>query len=167
MPINEYRAYHFVNYYLSPIQHGIQTAHAQVELFRKYRDRAGFEDILYEWADSPTTIVLNGGNNEGLIKLKDTFTDILNYPWSFFNEDDVSLGGLLTNVCVIVPKRVYSLQRYIIESPDKLGYIGNKSMTHKYASLERSARKYFESTYGEPTTEDFFLADLISGYRLI
>lgn len=118
MPLN-FRCYHFCNYYLSPLQNGIQSAHAQVELFNKYvfnddqnQISSTFNEIaiLKEWAmNDKTMICLNGGNCD---QLKDIICSLQcinhQFPWASFNEDTCSLNGALTNVTVILPEYIYN-----------------------------------------------------------
>lgn len=120
------RCYHFGNFYLSSIQQGIQAAHAQMELFVKYQD-TGINyvedyqptideieyqqkvDDLYDWAENHKTMVcLNGGNFQGLKDIETLFQDEQNkLPWATFYEDEMSLGGILTNVGIVVPEYIY------------------------------------------------------------
>lgn len=120
------RCYHFGNYYMSSIQQGIQAAHCQMELFVKYQDTGinsvtNYEptvteieyqdkvDILYDWAENHKTMIcLNGGNMQGLLDIAALMLDSQNYlPWATFYEDEMSLGGILTNVGIIVPACIY------------------------------------------------------------
>lgn len=109
------RCYHFGNYYLSSIQQGIQSAHCQMELFVKYKENivpnytSVQQDTLYDWAeDYKTMVCLNGGNNKDLHEIKELFTMNNLYPWSYFCEDEDSLGSILTNICIVLPEKIYS-----------------------------------------------------------
>lgn len=109
----EYRLYSFVNYYLSSIQQGIQTGHAAVDLVRKYTacdlDNQDAQ-MVCEWADhNKTFVVLNGGNCENLLEVIRNVDDS-DLPWTYFREDEVSLGGLITCVAVIVPEYLYNVK---------------------------------------------------------
>lgn len=120
------RCYHFGNYYMSSIQQGIQAAHCQMELFVKYRDLCGLYlddyqmstaeysyqekvDDLYDWAENHKTMVcLNGGNLQGLKDIELLCQNDQNkFPWATFYEDEMSLGSLLTNVCIVIPEYIY------------------------------------------------------------
>jgi len=111
------RFYSFTNMYLSPIQKGIQTAHAVHDMFVKYHDslRENTHDgewALYEqWAhEHKTIVVLDGGNSAELGNLfsqLDTFTH--GYPYVKFHEDDVSLNGALTCVGIILDEKMIEL----------------------------------------------------------
>ena len=111
--IYEMRAYHFGNMYLSSIQQGIQSAHAQMELFLKYSpiseqpvDKIG---QVYDWANNHKTMIcLNAGYASSLFELKQLLESEENpFAWSYFIESDEALQGVLTNICVILPERIY------------------------------------------------------------
>lgn len=120
------RCYHFGNYYLSSIQQGIQASHCQMELFVKYPQidltkffgmsnaehivrSANLANTLFVWAKHHKTMVcLNGGNNKDLHEIKVLFEQDNNaYPWSYFCEDEDSLGSVLTNVAIVLPEKIY------------------------------------------------------------
>ena len=120
------RCYHFGNFYLSSIQQGIQSAHAQMELFVKYQDTGinylddyqptieeyryqDAVDALYDWAQNHKTMVcLNGGALQDLKNIEELMKDVGNkYPWSTFYEDEYSLGSILTNIAIVLPEEIY------------------------------------------------------------
>ena len=119
------RCYHFGNFYLSSIQQGIQAAHAQMELFVKYREiGVDYDNInhlieeckyqqqvddLYDWAKYHKTMVcLNGGALGDLKNIEVLMKDAENkYPWSVFYEDEYSLGAILTNIAIVLPEEIY------------------------------------------------------------
>lgn len=118
----ELRLYSFVNFYLSSIQQGIQTAHAAVDLMMNYRcysgERTKNSALCEEWANlHKTMIVLNGGNNESLEKI---FWAAKNsgYPWAEFREDGPSLGSIRTCVAVVVPEKIFAAK--MVESDELL-----------------------------------------------
>ncbi len=97
------RLYSFVNFYLSSIQQGIQTAHLVGEMSQGAH--TGQFDV---WANSfKTIIVLNGGNNKSLLDLRTTLQAYSEFPVGSFSEDDESLGGVLTCVGIIVPDYIW------------------------------------------------------------
>jgi hypothetical protein len=105
------RLYSFTNYYLSPLQLGLQTAHVVGNMMSPpaYTDKA--YDVVTEWARFHKTIViLNGGNSAAL---DDIFRQLailgadLNLPVAKFTEDLQSLNGATTAVGIVVPSRVY------------------------------------------------------------
>lgn len=125
-----YRCYHFGNMYLSSIQQGIQSAHAQMELFVKYQKDSKQKDMLYEWATNHKTMIcLNGGFSSDLYNIKDTFKDIMNeYPWASFSESEEALGGTITNIAIILPERIYDTAEKIRKGMYILNYY-NGSVT--------------------------------------
>lgn len=100
------RLYSFTNYYLSSLQHGLQTAHVVGELFRKYSD----EKLLQRWInDEKTIIIKNGGNHMDLVDIKGFFDTTENpYPWAYFEEDYTSLNNTVTAVGIVVPEKFYT-----------------------------------------------------------
>lgn len=114
------RAYHFSTFYLSSIQQGIQAAHAQTEAALKYG--TGVERFdpehkafgWYQWAvNHKTMICLNIGGENDLRTLKENIRylegqDLFKYAWADFYESKEALGGILTNVMVIVPENIYA-----------------------------------------------------------
>lgn len=114
----ELRFYTFVNYYLSPIQQGVQTGHAAVDLVRKYCGNGPIDltikqyqvDLVEEWADNHKTfIILNGGNNASLNATL-SLVEAMNFPYISFCEDERSLGGIMTTVGVLLPDSVFAAQ---------------------------------------------------------
>lgn len=111
-PLSQMRLYSFVNYYLSPIQYGIQTQHATAELFVKYEDLEHPEHYaVREWAKyHKTTIVLNGGNMASIINTREILSIVGNraiVPWAEFHEDEDSLGGILTCVVAVLEEKYW------------------------------------------------------------
>jgi len=116
---DNFRFYSFVaGLYLSPLQCGLQTAHAVSEMSIKYSDRlsahaGGTRRERYtEWAiDNKTIIILNALNSGGV---KDVYTklyalaDQLHLPVVIFHEDEMSLGGAATAAGVIVPRDFFA-----------------------------------------------------------
>jgi len=116
------RAYHFNNFYLSPIQHGIQTAHCQTAMAEKYRSTDGVtSDLYWKWCETPVTICLNGGNYQGLldaataiVECQQNYGDPASaFPFGVFHEDKESLNEMLTNVGVILPEYIWGLYKSI------------------------------------------------------
>ncbi len=107
----ELRIYHFSNFYLSSIQVGIQAAHAQTELATKCWRGGPDETLLmyHDWAQNhKTTICLCGGNHEMLENIEAIMNNVENeYPYTTFREDEQSLGGILTNVAIVLPDYIY------------------------------------------------------------
>lgn len=127
MEQQELRAYFFQNMYLQGIHAGIQSQHTTGEMFVKYNPnhldietdcvgncpKLGPTEMLYEWANEhKTTIVLNGGYAENLYRLVGVLADINNpYPWAYFKESKEALGGVLTNVGIILPQKIFNFSK--------------------------------------------------------
>jgi len=129
--MSELRLYTFVNFYLSSIQAGIQSAHVAHELFVKYKYDFDTSTRLYDWAENhKTMIVLNGGMNSDIIALNTFFeynAQLLSFPapWTAFSEDRMSLGGIMTAVGVVLPEEIYDAVNYrtaseILGQPNEL-----------------------------------------------
>lgn len=108
------RLYSFVNYYLSDLQRGLQTAHLVAELFTNYFDKENClypysedrYDELFLWANAhKTIIILNGGNSQNLESISDILDQkCFNYPYMSFYEDKESLNCAITCVGLIFPE---------------------------------------------------------------
>jgi len=114
------RLYTFGNFYFSSIQQSIQGAHAAVELFNKYIPHPYNDNMvddipqinqLWDWSNNHKTMIcLNGGMNSDLITTKKFFEDEdIQYPWATFYESEDAMGGLLSNVCIVLPEKVYEM----------------------------------------------------------
>ena len=102
------RFYSFVNgLYMSPLQHGLQTAHCVAEMSLQ-------ENAYYiDWAENYKTIViLNAINVAGLLELEQVLTSmIIPYPVASFREDEASLNGAITCVGIVLPEQIYEAAR--------------------------------------------------------
>jgi len=109
------RAYHLSNFYLASIQQGIQAAHCQTEMAKKYhRETESIASkMFWDWTKEPTMICLNGGNYAQMSDSLKTLLEIQGmngkdaYPFDVFSEDTQSLNGLLTNIGIIVPEKIW------------------------------------------------------------
>ena len=116
--MSDLRLHTFCSFYLSSIQQGIQSAHVTSELFVKYKYNFDLSSRLYDWAENhKTMIVLNGGINKSLHDLSNFLKeekDNLSFPAPFatFNEDEASLGGILTTVGIVLPEEIYDAVNY-------------------------------------------------------
>jgi len=109
----EYRLYTFINFYLSQIQQGIQSAHIVSELFTKYENNALMTGIIKTWARSHKTIIVcNGGNSAGISEFSDVFQDSP-YPYADFYEDMDSLGGVRTGIGIILPEAIFKCEKRV------------------------------------------------------
>ena len=120
---------------MSSIQQGIQSAHAQMELFVKYKEQDLYDyasstgenppehvvkastkaNMLYDWAKHhKTMIVLNGGYlstmKEALIFLDVTENP---YPFAEFYESEEAMGGMLTNIAIVLPEKIYQTSEFM------------------------------------------------------
>ena len=150
------RLYSFVNYYLSPLQHGLQTAHCVSELSVAGYAPDSLEFKIYnEWATKHKTIIICNGGNSGM--LHDTWLEMfticskLKLPLVKFYEDEQSLNGALTSVAVVVPDMYYDVKQ-IADDPAYL-------FLHYYFS-----DKYSKSFRAQ--TPEYKLIELIKSHRL-
>jgi hypothetical protein len=111
----ELRLYSFVNFYLSPMQKGIQTGHAAVDLTLKYSTaKPGMSEeyaqkslLVSNWAKyNKTFIVLEGGNSGALLNATQIISKS-DFPYTIFCEDANSLAGLHTCTAVILPDYIF------------------------------------------------------------
>ena len=134
--MDNYRLYSFVNYYLSHIQAGLQTAHLVSDLFVKYHKKDHTEHKIFkEWAkNNKTIIILKGGNNENI---QQTYLTLCKFygsesscplPVECFHEDAQSLGGLMTCCGVIIPKELFLAKR--LEDSDNFVYVDEDTGIH-------------------------------------
>lgn len=134
--LSGYRFYSFTNMYLSPMQKGIQTAHAVSEMSAKYLCNSENVEKMFDtefgtfntWAEQDkTVIVLNGGYSSNLKYIYHVckkFSKNLRrtgegLPFVRFYESDDALDGALTAVGIILPESVYAtasaIRRGVIE----------------------------------------------------
>lgn len=127
-----YRLYTFINFYLSSIQQGIQSAHIVSDMMVKYRYKsdpdgwvnwAASYNALWQWAEKDKTIiVLNGGTS---FDIRQTYIDVKNLsancksfaiPFAFFQEDHNALGiyenGVVTGFGMVVPQQMWDAKEY-------------------------------------------------------
>lgn len=155
------RFYAFTNFYLSPLQKGIQAQHCTAELFTHYNHESAGGRILYEWANNhKTTIVLNGGNcadlNEIFLQLRALCAEP-GYPYQSFSEDAASLNGAITCVGVIVPPIVYDSASLIREGTPVASLSGGAHYTFDNPITRIGEREKTLLTYSQ-----YHLALLIS-----
>lgn len=113
--MQEYRGYFFGNMYLNSISHGIQAAHVvstmALALERKsFQHHEVVKHAFFEWAQSPTKILLNGGDSDTMTKFKALITHFakaLDLPYAWFCEP--GLEGCMTSIGVVVPAYIYNI----------------------------------------------------------
>jgi predicted chitinase len=109
-----YRLYSFVNYYLSPIQYGIQTAHVVGEMAQRnaiYRERYPNEPetAFEQWCRrDKTIIVLKGGNAREIGNLYYKLDELFQETPAAFREDEDSLARAFTAVGILIPNMFWN-----------------------------------------------------------
>ena len=108
----ELRLYAFNHYKLCGIHAGIQTQHSTQEMNNVFHQWGG-QDILQEWANKwKTTIILNGGNSKSLEEIRTLIYEGEHiYPDGEFYESEDDMEGILTNVCIVVPEKVFNFKK--------------------------------------------------------
>ena len=111
------RFYSAGNYYLSSIQQGIQAFHCLGDMISKYpyipcglTTQAIARETLHDWMQNHKTLIcVNGGNNQALNEFYALLTraDAGSYPVAKFHEDEISIGGMLTCVGIVLPAKIY------------------------------------------------------------
>jgi len=185
---NNYRMYSFGNYYLSSIQQGIQCSHGQSNMFKQYIDdklTPLHQVQLESWLETPTTICLNAGNTKSILCLKDFLEEKSTLLWSYFNEDEDSLGGIITNVSILVPERVYVAYKELIENK-KYSVLTHRNGESKHNIKFKTVEDFFKNAdtrkrpldpinlaynnfkekYGELNIFEILLADKLRCYNL-
>ena len=166
----ELRLYAFTIYYLSSIQHGIQTGHAAVKLVRKYADDVDpdlkepveLRNTVTDWADNHQTfITLSGGNYQDLREIED-FIEKSGYPFVSFSEDQASLNGMLTCIAVVLPAYIFDAKIYRSTSMSEVGMALIQPLYEvKFWEQDEERTRYFYP--GEPETA---MISLIKSCRL-
>lgn len=110
------RMYCLTLYNLSPIQQGIQSAHAIVEYARAFGHRKEYLD----WSgEDKTIIILNGGSSIKLKEHMDYLIDNQLVDLAFFKEPDLFNG--ITACCFLADERIWNREKY----PDRLPLLEN------------------------------------------
>ena len=159
------RFYSFVaGLYLSPLQCGLQTAHAVSEMYSLHSPYSGSNDYmsLYDqWARvDKTIIILNAMNSRGVVNAHLTlqeFAKRFKLPLALFHEDSDSLNGAATACAIIVPQKFYDAEfcKGDPNDPDAGGY---------YVYTDPNVNSI--SVYDRHSPE-FGLCFLIKSYRLV
>lgn len=167
--------------YLSPLQHGLQTAHTISELFIQYPQN----NVLKDWAaNHKTIIILNGGYSENLYSLENLFKymDPYGYPWASFNEEQSALNGARTAVSIVLSPKIYetaakmneckSLWKYLSEYEIQalLNYKPHHCLSHIAggANLDHMIKivNMFEHQFDDFTISETKLCIELTKYRL-
>lgn len=109
------RLYTFINFYLSQIQQGIQSAHLVHELFNKYpydSTPTTVRGSLWEWSsDHKTIIVCNAGADPQIQELINYFIQYEGiFPWADFVEDE-GLCKARTGCGIVLPDWIYECEK--------------------------------------------------------
>ena len=150
MSDQNYRLYSFVNFYLSSIQQGVQTAHLVHTLFTEVA-AAEPRNVLDTWAkEDKTIIILNGGANQDIQEkfiflAREAGAFSWKAPYGAFSEDDRSLGGVMTCCGLVVPERIYNAQysvqfdEYIYDVPNQPVYrYGPMTSDYRFLQILKS-----------------------------
>lgn len=158
------RCYHLNNMYMSSIQQGIQSAHAQMELFVKYQTPTNQKSMLYDWATNhKTMIVLNGGFLSDMVSAYQFFDSDKNpYPYVKFHESDEALGGILTNIAIVLPEKSYKLSELIRNRMVDAQLNIDPKLPEEVAADLRAILQ----GYGEYSQYEIELATLMNKFRL-
>lgn len=167
------RLYVWVNFYLSSIQQGIQTAHVVHSLFVKYpMETSHFESgsILWEWAKNDKTIItLNGGAMPDieeafnlLLSLRVPYQDVV-LPIECFYED-ASLKGMMTSFGIVVPQCFYDAKLIKNEKEDCDVYVFDEP-TWEVESLSDDSPIMKRTVY-HPETPEFQLISMLKSCGL-
>lgn len=111
-----YRFYSFVaHHYLSPMQCGIQTAHAVSEMSIQQTE------MFVHWANEDKTIIVCGaGNQAGVVQAWESFRIFRDYhgipiELTLFREDQESMNQMVTACGIIVSENYFNAAK--INSP--------------------------------------------------
>lgn len=124
------RLYTFINFYLSQIQQGIQTAHLTHELFNKYAYSSSTEILqLTQWSQNhKTIIVLNAGADPQIQELMDIFAKY-QFPFADFREDE-GLCFARTGCGIVLPDWIYGCEREFDKETRKHYYVYHDEYIH-------------------------------------
>lgn len=150
--------------YMSSIQQGIQSAHAQMELFVKYQTLTNQKSMLYDWATNhKTMIILNGGFLKDMVDTYSFFDSDENpYPYVKFHESDDALGGILTNIAIVLPEKSYKLSELIRNRMVDAQLNIDPKLPEEVAADLRAILQ----GYGEYSHYEIELATLMNKFRL-
>lgn len=86
-----------------------------MELFVKYVDNSPQKEMLYDWGKNhKTMIVLNGGYLADMQEALEFFKHPQNpYAFTEFYEGEDVLGGIMTNIAIVLPEKIYKTSKFI------------------------------------------------------
>lgn len=167
------RLYTFVNFYLSSIQQGIQSAHVAVELFNEYRGkRNAAASLLKSWAEEhKTMIVLNGGMacnvaqgyEEMALRRASTLStyDKCPYPYAAFYEEPGAIHharSAITAWGIVLPSEVYDAKPVEL-FPSRSGF-------SIYSQEELEKQPNLQSAFWESPSIEHYICGYLQGKRL-
>lgn len=137
----KYRMYCLVLRQLSPINKGVQTAHACLEYSQKYFKNKDYQDYI---TNDKTLIMLDGGTSIDMNNIVSQLNQ-LDVNFTYFQEPD--LGNLITAVCFVADERIWDKENY----PSFMEYLTNTFDTHK-SNIE-SEKIWVEMVGGKNNSE--------------
>lgn len=161
------RLYTFVNFYLSSIQQGIQSAHVAVDMLTQYKGRRGNAvNLLNTWAaEDKTMIVLNGGmacdvsdGYEGMCMY-----DKSPYPFTAFFEEPGAIHHshkAITAWGLVLPPDVYNAKPVEV-FPSRTGF-----STLPAQELETQSAQRVIPGMWERGSVEHFICSYLQGKRL-
>ena len=155
---NNYRFYSFVaGLYLSPIQCGIQTAHAVSEM--SVTTPVHLMPIYNAWAEQDKVlIVCQAVNHAGVMSAYEQlqmFGEALSLPVTVFFEDEQSMNSMATAAGIIVPEIYHSAKAVRIPNIDEI-------IAYQFTSDEDPSQNY---TFHKGD-KAFAFIEFLKSYRL-
>jgi hypothetical protein len=131
---SQLRFYAFTNFYISSIQHGIQTGHASVDLVQKYKreyENAVNSDndhmkaarlqvardnlrVVEDWANNHKTYVILNGGEDADINAAYELLSKTGFPFVDFREP--GLGNIRTCAGVLLPDSIFDMKRAMLRT---------------------------------------------------
>lgn len=149
------RMYSIVLYNLSPIQQGIQSAHAIVE----YAQRHFHSPEYQRWAtEDKTLIILNGGTSITLSQHMNYLRENEIVKFEMFNEPDLYNG--VTAFSFLADERIWDREKY----PDRLSPLESSSEFMVPAIYRVFDLEVFKEQIGGE--KNFLLKEFLSKFRL-
>jgi len=151
--------------YLSPLQVGLQTAHATAELSRRYGPLCPRHALYGQWADEHKTIViLSAGNHAGVLRAFEVLNQLgaeLNLPSALFREDEESMSGMATACACIVPESFYNVMPFYsdVQIPH------SRSTRRVHAGWEPGPGSSCQEAFDLESPEGQFIS-FLKGFRL-
>jgi len=150
MSDKNYRLYSFVaNGYLSPLQCGLQTAHAVGDMSVKYNDDTHHDHAYRTWAGEDKVVIICAAfNSRGVQDCHAELQrvgEILGLPISIFFEDEDSLGGAATACAVVVPQKYWDTKfsPEVVYPSETIGRVPAVSEAYwSYTDAEGQVTKY-------------------------